>query len=56
LSNAFIAMLITERYAAGRSQKLVGAKNLRHQAIFVNHAPGAIAPPDAEVVQVGDAI
>jgi pimeloyl-ACP methyl ester carboxylesterase len=28
----------------------VGAQNLRHQAIFVNYAPGAIAPPDAEVV------
>jgi hypothetical protein len=27
-----------------------GAENLRHQAIFVNYAPGAIAPPDAEVV------
>jgi hypothetical protein len=34
----------------------VGAENLCHQAIFVNHAPGAIAPPDTEVVQVGDAI
>jgi hypothetical protein len=34
----------------------VGADNLRHQAIFVNHAPGAIAPPDAELIQIRDAI
>jgi hypothetical protein len=34
----------------------VGAENLCHQAIFVNYAPGAVAPPDAEVVQVGDAV
>jgi hypothetical protein len=27
-----------------------------HQAIFVNDASGAIAPSEAEVVQVGDAI
>ena len=35
---------------------VMGAENLRHQAIFVNHTPDAIAPPDAEVVRVGDAI
>jgi hypothetical protein len=34
----------------------VGAENLCHQAIFMNPAAGAVAPPDAEVVQVGDAI
>jgi hypothetical protein len=34
----------------------VGAGNLCHQAIFMNHASGAVAPPEAEVVQVGDAI
>ena len=34
----------------------VGADNLCHQAIFMNHASGAVAPPDVEVVQVGDAI
>ena len=28
----------------------VGADNLCHQAIFMNHASGAVAPPDAEVV------
>ena len=35
---------------------MVGAENLCHQAIFVDHAPSAVAPPDAEVVQVGDAV
>jgi hypothetical protein len=34
----------------------VGAGNLCHQAIFMNHASGAVAPPEAEVVQVGDVI
>jgi hypothetical protein len=34
----------------------MGAENLCHQAIFMNHASGAVAPPDTEVVQVGDAI
>lgn len=34
---------------------VVGAENLCHQVIFINHATGAVAPPDAEVVQVGDA-
>jgi hypothetical protein len=35
---------------------VVGADNLCHQAIFMDHASGAVAPPHAEVVQVGDAI
>jgi hypothetical protein len=35
---------------------LVGAENLCHQAIFVDNVPGTVAPPDAEVVQVGDAV
>ena len=34
----------------------VGADNLCHQAIFMNHASGAVASPEAKVVQVGDAI
>ena len=34
----------------------MGADNLCHQAIFVNHASGAVAPPDADAVQVGDAV
>ena len=31
-------------------------KTYCHQAIFMNHASGAVAPPDAEVIQAGDAI
>jgi hypothetical protein len=46
--------------SAGRhwilDEAAVGAENLCHQAILVNHAPGAVATPDAEVVQVGNAI
>jgi hypothetical protein len=34
----------------------VGAENLRDQAIFVNHTPGAIAPPDPELIQIRDAV
>jgi hypothetical protein len=34
----------------------VGAENLCHQEIFMNHTSGAVAPPDAEVLQVGDTI
>jgi hypothetical protein len=34
----------------------VGAENVRHQAIFVNHAPGAIAPLDPELIQIRDVI
>ena len=34
----------------------VGAENLCHQAIFVDHATHAVMPPDPEVIQVGDAI
>jgi hypothetical protein len=34
----------------------VRAENLYHQAILMNHALGAVAPPDTEVVQVGDTI
>jgi len=34
----------------------VGAENLRDQAIFVNHAPGAIAPLDPELIQIRDAV
>ena len=32
------------------------AENLCHQAILMNHASGAVAPSDTEVVQVGDVI
>jgi hypothetical protein len=37
-------------------QGACGCRKLCHQAIFVNHASGAVAAKDAEVVQVGDAI
>ena len=30
----------------------VGAENLCHQAIFMNHAPCAVAPLDPELIQV----
>ena len=35
---------------------LAGAENLCHQVIFMNHATGAVAPLDQEMVQVGRAI
>ena len=31
-------------------------RQLCHQVIFVEHASGAVAPPDAETVQVRDAV
>jgi hypothetical protein len=34
----------------------VGAENLRDQAIFVNHASGAIAPLDPELIEIRDAV
>ena len=45
----------------GRTQKRipaepVGAENLRHQAILMNNAPGAVTPLNPEMVQVGDAV
>jgi hypothetical protein len=36
--------------------RTLGAENLCHQAIFVNHASGAVAPPGAGVVRVGGAV
>ena len=38
------------------SELLVSAENLCDQAIFMNYSPGAVAPLDPEMVQVGDAI
>ena len=35
---------------------LIGAENLCHQAIFVDDTTRAVAPPDPEVIEVGDAI
>ena len=56
LNAPMIARLIRRSGSRPWQVSPVGAENLRHQAVFVNHALGAIAPPDAEVVQVGDAI
>ena len=40
----------------GEAGEGVGAENLCHQAIFVNHAPGAIAPLDPELIRIRDAV
>jgi hypothetical protein len=43
--------------APGRDLRdLVGAENLCHQAIFMDHASGAVTAPDTEVIQIDDAI
>jgi hypothetical protein len=34
----------------------VGAENLCHQAIFMDHASGAVTPMDPEMAQVGDTV
>ena len=34
----------------------MGAENLCHQAILVDHASGTVAPLDPELIQVGDAV
>jgi hypothetical protein len=34
----------------------VGAENLCHRAILVDHASGTVAPLDPELIQVGDAV
>jgi len=51
----------TERYvpwspASAGTRCPCACRKLCHQAIFMDHAPGAVAPEDAEVIQVGDAI
>jgi hypothetical protein len=56
LSRLRISPLITSVTLASRPVKghpclpAVGAENLCHEVIFVDHAIGAVAPPDAEVV------
>ena len=35
---------------------IVRAENLCHQAIFMDHASGAVAPPDAKVILWGSII
>ena len=37
-------------------RELVGAENLCHQAIFMNHAPCAVTPLDPELIQVCNAV
>jgi short chain dehydrogenase len=49
----------TNGYSTMRSEGAaapVGAEYLRHQAILMNHAPGAVTPLNPEMVQVGDAV
>jgi hypothetical protein len=46
----------TLELAVNYGKELVGAENLCHQAILVNHSSGAVAPEDPEVIQVRDAI
>jgi hypothetical protein len=38
-----------------RRSMTVGAENLCHQAIFMNHAPCAVTPLDPELIQVCNA-
>jgi hypothetical protein len=46
--------------SGGRSgvpgERPVGAENLCHLVIFMNHASGAVTPLKPEMIQVGDAI
>jgi hypothetical protein len=35
---------------------VVGAENLRDQAVFVNHAAGPITPLDPELIEIRDAV
>ena len=43
-------------YHAYLSSAGLGAENLCHQAILMDHACCAVTPPDPEMVQVGDAV
>ena len=52
--DAILARLARRRVQVDR--QAAGAENLCHQAILMDHASNAVAPPDADVVQVGDAI
>src|SRR5579871_1392345 len=59
---SFWAVLVTTDWIApAKSRKwssspLVGAENLCHQAIFMDHASGAVTPLNPEMVQVGYAV
>ncbi|HUK69839.1 MAG TPA: hypothetical protein VLW50_13990 [Streptosporangiaceae bacterium] len=57
--DALTRVLAAMQAAPGRAVQPtgpVGAENLCHQAIFMNHAPGAVTLLDPEMVQVGDAV
>ena len=41
-------------YLIYQAERPVGAENLCHQVIFMNHASGAVTALDPELVQVGD--
>ena len=43
-------------HAGARAAAPVGAENLCHQAIFMNHAPCAVTPLDPELIQVCNAV
>ncbi len=45
-----------QRYSYRYRYRVVGAENLCHQAIFMNHAPCAVTPLNPELIQVGHAI
>ena len=46
----------TAQVLGGTTPGRVGADNLCHQAIFMNHAPCAVTPLDPELIQVCDAV
>jgi hypothetical protein len=39
-----------------RTARYVGAGNLCHQAVFMNHAACAVTPLDPDRIEVGDVI
>ena len=57
--NQLIAFAAVHNHEAVRqvhSRRPVGAENLCHQAIFMNHTPGAVTPLNPELIQVGDSV
>jgi transposase len=51
-----IAMLLGVPVSAGWVDKACECRKLCHQAIFMNHASGAVARLDPELIQAGDAV
>ena len=47
---------LATRLAGTTLEDVVGAENLRHQAVLVNHAPGAVTPLNPEMARAGDAV